>query len=236
MGLNSNSEIPYRDLGRTGERVSCIGLGGWHLSLPDVKPELATRIVRTAIDRGINFMDNSWDYNGGESEKRMGNALRDGYRDRVFLMTKIDGRTKKAAAKQLDESLKRLQVDHLDLVQHHEVIRFDDAHRVFDPDGANAALLEAKAGGQAALHRLHGTQGSAGASAHAGGGAREWVSLRRRADADQCDGRALPQLRPARGAGAGARWHRRAGDEVDGQRDHPEIQDGDGCGMPSRSR
>lgn len=143
-----STEIPYRDLGSTRERVSCIGLGGWHLSLPEVEPELATRIVRTAIDRGINFMDNSWDYNDGESERRMGNALRDGYRDQVFLMTKLDGRTKKEATRQLEESLKRLQVDHLDLVQHHEVIRFDDAHRVFDPEGANAALLEAKEAGK----------------------------------------------------------------------------------------
>lgn len=148
LSMSQNSEIPYRDLGRTGERVSCLGLGGWHLSLPDVEPALATRIVRTAIDRGINFMDNSWDYNKGESEKRMGKALRDGYRDKVFLMTKIDGRTKKEATKQLEESLKRLQVDCLDLVQHHEVIRFDDAHRVFDPEGSNAALLEAKQAGK----------------------------------------------------------------------------------------
>ncbi len=146
--MSSNTEMPYRDLGRTGERVSCIGLGGWHLSLPDVEEEMAKRIVRTAIDRGINFMDNSWDYNEGESERRMGKALRDGYRDKVFLMTKIDGRTKKEANRQIEESLKRLQVDCLDLVQHHEVIRFDDAHRVFDPEGANAALLEAREAGK----------------------------------------------------------------------------------------
>ncbi|MBA3543840.1 MAG: aldo/keto reductase [Chthoniobacterales bacterium] len=146
--MNSNSEIPYRDLGRSGERVSCLGVGGWHLALPQVKESLATRIVRTAVDRGINFMDNSWDYNEGESEKRMGKALRDGYRDKVFLMTKIDGRTKKEATRQLEESLRRLQVDCIDLVQHHEVIRFDDAHRVFDPEGANAALLAARAAGK----------------------------------------------------------------------------------------
>lgn len=143
-----STDIPSRDLGSTGERISCLGLGGWHLAIPGVDAKLATEIVRTAIDRGINFMDNSWDYNKGESEKRMGDALRDGYRDKVFLMTKIDGRTKKEATKQLEESLKRLQVDHLDLVQHHEVIRFDDAHRVFDSDGANAALLEAKKAGK----------------------------------------------------------------------------------------
>lgn len=146
--MSSNSEMPYRDLGRTGERVSCLGLGGWHIGLPQVGEALSLRLIRTAIDRGINFMDNSWDYNEGESEKRMGKALRDGYRDKVILMTKIDGRTKKEAARQIEESLKRLQVDCIDLVQHHEVIRFDDAHRVFDSDGANAAMLEARAAGK----------------------------------------------------------------------------------------
>ncbi|HEY1582842.1 MAG TPA: aldo/keto reductase [Chthoniobacterales bacterium] len=146
--MSSTSEIPYRDLGRTGERVSCLGVGGWHLALPDVEEKLAIRIVRTAVDRGINFMDNSWDYNEGESERRLGRALRDGYREKVFVMTKIDGRTKKEAARQIEESLQRLQVDCIDLVQHHEVIRFDDAHRVFDPEGANAALLEARDAGK----------------------------------------------------------------------------------------
>src|SRR5690349_4377490 len=102
------NEIPYRLLGRTGERVSAIGLGGWHLSLKHVDEPLSHRIVRSAIDRGIAFMDNSWDYNEGQSELRMGQALKDGYRDRVFLMTKIDGRSKKAAGRQLDESLRRL--------------------------------------------------------------------------------------------------------------------------------
>lgn len=116
----------YRTLGKTGEKVSAIGVGGWHLSLKHVDEQLAIRIVRSAIDQGINFMDNSWDYNEGESEKRMGKALRDGYRDKAFVMTKIDGRSKKEAAKQLDESLKRLQVDHIDLIQHHEIIRFED--------------------------------------------------------------------------------------------------------------
>ena len=142
------SEIPYRTLGSTGEQVSCIGVGGWHLGLNQVDEELSLRIVRTAIDRGINFMDNSWDYNDGESERRMGKALGAGYRERAFLMTKIDGRTKKEAAKQLDESLRRLQVDHIDLVQHHEVIRYEDPHRMFDEDGANVALVEARQAGK----------------------------------------------------------------------------------------
>jgi predicted aldo/keto reductase-like oxidoreductase len=143
-----NSEMLYRVLGNTGEQVSAIGLGGWHIGLKHVDEQLGIRIVRTAIDRGITFMDNSWDYNGGVSEIRMGKALRDRYRDKVFLMTKIDGRSKKAAAKQLDESLQRLQVDCIDLVQHHEIIRYEDPHRVFDPEGANAALIEAREAGK----------------------------------------------------------------------------------------
>ncbi|HEX9938081.1 MAG TPA: aldo/keto reductase [Longimicrobium sp.] len=140
--------MPYRTLGHTGERVSAIGLGGWHLGLKTVDEDLAIRIIRSAVDRGINFMDNSWDYNDGASEKRMGRALKDGYRDRVLLMTKIDGRSKEAAAKQLDESLKRMGTDCIDLVQHHEVIRYEDADRIFREGGANEALLEAKEAGK----------------------------------------------------------------------------------------
>jgi len=144
----TGSEMQYRVLGSTGEKVSAIGIGGWHLGLKHVDEQLAIRIVRSAIDRGINFMDNSWDYNDGSSERRMGKALRDGYRDKVFLMTKIDGRSRKAAARQLDESLRRLQVDHVDLIQHHEVIRFEDPNRIFDPEGANAAMVEAQQAGK----------------------------------------------------------------------------------------
>ena len=140
--------MPTRALGRTGETVSAIGLGGWHLALPHVDEPLSFRIVRSAIDNGITFMDNSWDYNDGQSELRMGKALRDGYRDRVFLMTKIDGRSKKEAARQLDESLRRLGTDRIDLVQHHEILRFEDPHRLFDEHGANAALLEARQAGK----------------------------------------------------------------------------------------
>jgi aryl-alcohol dehydrogenase-like predicted oxidoreductase len=137
----------YRRLGRTGETVSAIGLGGFHLGLPESAAE-AIRIVRSAVDRGITFLDNSWDYNGGESERRMGMALRDGYRDRVFLMTKFDGRTKKAAAEQIDESLQRLETDHVDLIQFHENIRLEDPDRFFAPGGALEALLEAKKAGK----------------------------------------------------------------------------------------
>jgi aryl-alcohol dehydrogenase-like predicted oxidoreductase len=135
-------------LGRTGVKVSLIGLGGWHLGFKQIDEELSVRMIRTAIDNGINFMDNCWDYNEGASEERMGKALQDGYRERVFLMTKIDGRTKKDAAKQLDESLKRLQTDHIDLVQHHEILRYEDPHRIFAEEGANAALLEARDAGK----------------------------------------------------------------------------------------
>ncbi len=138
----------YRTLGSTGEKVSAIGVGGWHLGLSHVNEELAIRIVRSAIDGGINFLDNCWDYNEGQSETRMGKALRDGYRAKAFVMTKIDGRTKQEATKQLDESLERLEVDHIDLVQHHEIIRFEDPHRIFAEDGANAALIEARKAGK----------------------------------------------------------------------------------------
>jgi predicted aldo/keto reductase-like oxidoreductase len=146
--LKSHPEMPSRTLGRTGFRVSLIGLGGWHLGFKYIDEDLCKRIIRTAVDNGVNFMDNCWDYNDGASEARMGDALKDGYRERVFLMTKIDGRTKKDAAKQLDESLKRLQTDHIDLVQHHEILRFEDPHRIFDDEGANAALVEARDAGK----------------------------------------------------------------------------------------
>jgi len=138
----------YRELGRTGERVSAIGLGGWHLALPGVSEQLALRIVRRAIDEGITFLDNSWDYNGGASERRVGKALQGGYREKVFVMTKVDGRSAAEATRQLEESLRRLKTDRIDLVQHHEVIRFDDPHRIFDRDGANAALVAARKAGK----------------------------------------------------------------------------------------
>jgi aryl-alcohol dehydrogenase-like predicted oxidoreductase len=138
----------YRDLGSTGQKVSAIGIGGWHLGMQTVDETLAIRIVRTGIDRGINFLDNCWDYNDGASEVRMGKALRDGYREKAFVMTKIDGRSKREAARQLDESLKRFGLEHIDLVQHHEILRFEDPHRIFDPDGANAALVEARQAGK----------------------------------------------------------------------------------------
>jgi aryl-alcohol dehydrogenase-like predicted oxidoreductase len=148
-GLSAaNQDMPYRTLGRTGERVSAIGLGGSHIGKPKVSEADSLRLIRSAIDRGINFMDNSWDYNDGQSEIRMGKALAGGYRQKAFLMSKVDGRTKEEAARQMDESLKRLQTDHLDLLQHHEVIRFEDPDRIFAPGGAMEAFLEAKKAGK----------------------------------------------------------------------------------------
>jgi uncharacterized protein len=140
--------IPYRTLGRTGEKVSVVGLGGYHLGKQS-DPDESIRIIRTGIDEGLNFLDNCWDYNGGESEVRMGKALRDGYRQKAFLMTKIDGRNKAAAATQIDESLRRLQTDRIDLLQFHEVIRDSDPDRIFATGGAIEAVLDAQKAGKA---------------------------------------------------------------------------------------
>jgi aryl-alcohol dehydrogenase-like predicted oxidoreductase len=144
---DTKNGIPYRTLGRTGEKVSVVGLGGYHLGKQS-DPDESIRIIRTGIDEGINFLDNCWDYNGGESEIRMGKALGDGYRQKAFLMTKVDGRTKTAAAAQLDESLRRLQTDRIDLLQFHEVIRDSDPDRVFAKGGAIEVVLEAKKAGK----------------------------------------------------------------------------------------
>jgi uncharacterized protein len=144
---NSRDGIPYRTLGRTGEKVSVIGLGGYHLARQS-DPEESVRIIRTGIDEGINFLDNCWDYNGGESEIRMGRALRDGYRQKAFLMTKIDGRTKTVGESQINESLRRLQTDRIDLLQFHEVIRDSDPDRIFAKGGAIEVVLEAKKAGK----------------------------------------------------------------------------------------
>jgi predicted aldo/keto reductase-like oxidoreductase len=142
-----SNDVPYRTLGKTGEKVSAIGLGGYHLGQPPDAAD-AVRIVRSAIDRGVTFMDNCWDYHLGASERRMGIALRDGYRKKVFLMTKFDGRTKDATARQLDESLRRLETDHVDLIQYHENIRLEDPDRFFAVNGPLEALMEAKKAGK----------------------------------------------------------------------------------------
>ena len=140
-------DMLYRTLGRTGEQVSLIGMGGFHIGKQAEEQESIT-LIRSAIDRGITFMDNSWDYNEGKSEERMGKALQDGYRSKVFLMTKLDGRTKASANEQLEQSLKRLQTDHLDLVQFHEIIRMEDPDRIFAPGGALEAIMDAKKAGK----------------------------------------------------------------------------------------
>src|ERR1700682_5428448 len=141
-------EVPHRTLGRTGKKVSAIGIGGFHLGKPGLQESESICITRAAIDNGINFLDNCWDYNEGQSEIRMGKALRDGYRQKVFLMTKIDGRTKEVAARQIETCMERLQTDHIDLLQHHEIIRFEDPDRIFAEGGANEAVVAAKKAGK----------------------------------------------------------------------------------------
>lgn len=142
-------DMLYRKLGRTGERVSAIGMGGAHLSRKPLTEATAGKLIHAALDRGINFLDNSWDYGGGNSELWMGTALaQGGYRKKAFLMTKLDGRTKEAATAQLDTSLTRLKTDHIDLVQLHEIIRFEDPDRIFAEGGAIEAMLDAKKAGK----------------------------------------------------------------------------------------
>jgi predicted aldo/keto reductase-like oxidoreductase len=143
-----SGDMLYRTLGRTKERISVIGLGGYHIGKPGLSDADSIKIIRSAVERGITFMDNCWDYNNGNSEIRMGKALREGDRQKIFLMTKIDGRTKQEAARQMDESLKRLQTDHIDLLQHHEVIRLEDPDRIFGEGGAQEAMLEARKAGK----------------------------------------------------------------------------------------
>jgi aryl-alcohol dehydrogenase-like predicted oxidoreductase len=145
--VDTRAGIPYHQLGRTKEQVSAIGIGGFHIGQRPTEEE-AIRIVRTALDSGINFLDNCWDYNGGASEVRMGKALRDGYRDKAFLMSKIDGHTREAAAKQIDESLSRLQTDHVDLMQFHEVIRPGDPEIIFGAGGSLEAMVAAQKAGK----------------------------------------------------------------------------------------
>ncbi len=145
--IPADAKAQTRELGRTGVRVSILGVGGYHLGLPQDEQE-SIRIVRRALDHGMNFLDNCWDYNEGKSEERMGKALRDGYRQKAFLMTKLDGHTAQAVREQLDQSLRRLQTDRIDLVQIHEVIRDDDPEQCFAPGGAIEAYLEAKKAGK----------------------------------------------------------------------------------------
>ena len=147
LAAESRNGIPYRKLGRTPEEVSLVGIGGFHIGEKPAEDE-AIRIVRTALDAGVNFLDNCWDYNGGASEVRMGKALRDGYREKAFLMSKIDAHSKAGAARQIDESLRRLQTDHVDLMQFHEVIRPGDPERIFAKGGSLEAMLDAQRAGK----------------------------------------------------------------------------------------
>lgn len=148
MAASSNG-IPTRPLGKTGVDVSILCLGGFHIGVP---PEAeGIRIIHTAIDNGITFMDNAWEYNDNESERRMGKALaQDGYRAKVFLMTKncAHDRTAKNSMVKLEESLRRLQTDYLDLWQIHEVTFADDPERIYAPGGAAEAMLKAKEEGK----------------------------------------------------------------------------------------
>ena len=191
--LESRNGIPYRTLGRSGEKVSLIGLGGYHLG-NQTDPQESIRIIRTGLDEGINFLDNCWDYNGGESEIRMGNALRDGYRRKAFLMSKIDGRTKAAAASQINESLRRLQTDRIDLLQFHEVIRDTDPDRIFAEGGAMEAVLEAQKAGKI---RFIGFTGHKSPDIHLqmlATAVKARFHIRCRSDASQRNGRALQQF------------------------------------------
>ncbi len=149
--LHKRPESPdmiYRELGTTGERVSAIGMGGYHLGKPQLQQEESIRLVHAGVDRGITFLDNCWDYNDGISEVRVGWALRGGYRDKVFLMTKIDGRTAEEYNKQLEQSMGRLQTEMIDLVQFHEVIRLEDPDRIFAKGGALEAAVKARDAGK----------------------------------------------------------------------------------------
>ncbi len=144
----SPAEIPTRPFGRTGERVSVLGLGGWHVGLPRTD-RAAVRLIHAAIDAGITFLDNAWDYNDGLSETRMGQAIAD-RRDRVFLMTKVctHGRDGKVAMRQLEDSLRRLRTDCLDLWQVHEVVFDDEPDRHFAKGGTVEALERARKQGK----------------------------------------------------------------------------------------
>jgi uncharacterized protein len=161
--MQNTHGIPYRTLGRTGEQVSLIGLGGFHLGFTTVDEAEAIEMVHTALDNGVNVIDSSWDYNDGVSEIRIGKALRGGYRQKAFLLTKFDGQTSEIAKRQFEESLERLGTDHVDLVMIHEIARLDDADLVFGPGGAIEYALSAR---EAGLTRYIGFSGHFDPKAH----------------------------------------------------------------------
>jgi hypothetical protein len=211
----------YRILGKTGEKVSAIGLGGYHIGHPPDAAD-AIRIVRSAIDRGITFMDNCWDYHDGESERRMGIALRDGFRQKIFLMTKFDGRTKDATARQINESLQRLQTDHIDLIQYHENIRLEDPDRFFAVNGPLEALTEAKKAGKI---RYIGFTGHKDPLVHLRmleAAAQHNFHFDNLPNAAERHGCPLPQLWTLRTSEAGGTGYRSIGNEIHRRRQHPE--------------
>jgi predicted aldo/keto reductase-like oxidoreductase len=138
--------MPYRAFGATGDNVSILGIGGFHIGVPEEAD--GVRLIRTAIDAGVSFMDNAWEYHDGESERRMGRALRDGYREKTFLMTKGCARDAKGAMEQLEDSLRHLQTDVIDLWQFHECNYDNDPDLIFAPDGAIHAAVKAKEQGK----------------------------------------------------------------------------------------
>jgi len=139
--------MPYRLLGSTGAKVSLLGVGGYHIGV-QASAEESIRIIRTAIDEGVNFLDNAWEYNQGRSEERMGLALADGYRKKAFVMTKVCGRDAKTAATNIDDSLRRLKTDVIDLLQFHEINYDNDPDLIFAKEGAIHAVLKAKEAGK----------------------------------------------------------------------------------------
>ena len=148
MPKQADELVPRRRFGRHDDLVSIIGLGGYHLGLVKTVTE-AVRIVHAAIDAGVNFLDNAWDYHDGESEHRMGRAIKD-RRDRVFLMTKVctHGRDGRVAMRQLEQSLRRLHTDYLDLWQIHECVYDNDPDRHFAKGGVVEALERARKAGK----------------------------------------------------------------------------------------
>jgi predicted aldo/keto reductase-like oxidoreductase len=139
--------MPYRVLGKTGEKVSLLGVGGYHIGVDELTDEQSIAIMRTAVDEGVNFFDNAWEYNKGRSEERMGKALKDGYRDRVFLMTKHKGRDAKTAQEQLETSLRRFQVEMIDLWQFHEVVYPAEPGKIYS-EGAIEFAVKAREQGK----------------------------------------------------------------------------------------
>ena len=225
-------EMPYRTLGRSGEKVSLVGLGGYHIGAQKDEAE-SIRIIRTAVDKGINFLDNCWDYNHGESEVRMGKALRDGYRKRVFLMTKVDGQVKDVAARQIDESLRRLQTDAIDLLQFHEVIRPADPDRIFGPNGSFEAALEAKKAGKL---RYIGFTGHKDPDIHLkmlDAAFKARVYLRCRTDAFERYGCPLQELYQEGSPRSDQAWNWGAGDEANGLRGYSAKQYRDAGRVPA---